>query len=178
MAYKAKSKDPAQKEIKATGTDGASARSVSERMGRQISKAFHSVEIGDLLGIRKALEREVAINIQDIDGLTMAHVAARSDMLTSLKFLVGNGADITITDNKGASVLHFSAYYGSMEMTSYLLNECGLDPRTKDYNGKTPQYYSENRGKFRTSDMLAEKARGLDVAERREASGMRGLKRQ
>ncbi len=178
MVHKTKTDAPGPQATRTHNTDAGAVRPVSERMSRQLSKAFHCVEIGDLQGIKKALERDVSINMQDIDGLTMAHVAARSDRLPSLKFLVEKGADITITDNKGASVLHFSAYSGSMEMTSYLLNECGFDPRVKDYNGKTPQYYSENRGKFRTSDMLVEKARELAAAERRQALGMHGLKRQ
>ena len=178
MMQKRQPNAPEQQGLNARNAGTEATRPVSERMSRQLSKAFHCIEIGDLQGVKKALEREISINMQDADGLTMAHVAARSDSLPSLKFLVEKGADITITDNKGASVLHFSAYSGSMGMTSYLINECGLDPRVKDYNGKTPQYYSENRGKFRTSDMLAEKTRELAAAERKEALGMHGLKRR
>jgi uncharacterized protein len=108
-----------------------------------------------VLVIRYLLNRGVAINETDKNGVTPLHRAVRFRSPAAVKELIAQGADINVVDKRTKSTpLHRAvtntgapATAGKMdcaiEITRLLLAN-GADPRIKNKNGKTPIDYAKN----------------------------------
>lgn len=56
------------------------------------------------------------INLQDIDGHTALHFAAKKHLpLEHIRELNERGADLSISDNEGNNMLHYAAQYYNLE---------------------------------------------------------------
>jgi ankyrin repeat protein len=108
-----------------------------------------------VLVIRYLLQRGVAINETDKNGVTPLHRAVRFRSPAAVKELIAHGADINVVDKKTKSTpLHRAVTNtgapetsGKMdcaiEITKLLLAN-GADPRIKNKNGKAPIDYVKN----------------------------------
>ena len=63
--------------------------------------------------------------------------AADQDKQNAFEMLIQNGADPSLKDNEGFSLLHFAAQGGHTSIINKLLS-LGLDVDLKDLYGKTP----------------------------------------
>ena len=86
-------------------------------------------------------------NFQDINGVTLLHVAALNNDLGMVKMLVGEGADINkCVTSLGNSPLHAAA--ASPENAANIIRhliECGADPNAVNRQGQTPLHLSFTR---------------------------------
>ena len=63
--------------------------------------------------------------------------AASCDKQNAFQMLIKSGADASLKDNEGFSLLHFAAQGGNTSIINKLLS-LGLDIHLKDVYGKTP----------------------------------------
>lgn len=87
----------------------------------------------EALSYLAGLERD--IDRVDADGKTLAHIAAQSMAVSSLKFLIDAGANLTIRDKAGNQPVHYVVY--DVDTLRTLL-EAGIDVETAGSNGRTP----------------------------------------
>jgi ankyrin repeat protein len=61
--------------------------------------------------------------------------------LECVKILVGQGIDLSSTDNRGWTALHEATYNGTIEMVKLLLNH-SINVNARDHDGVTPLHWS------------------------------------
>lgn len=89
--------------------------------------------------IRKLLEHpDILLNVQDKEDLSAVMKAVKAGKTDTVRFLLKNHADLTLTDKKGRTVLHLLAQKNNKEMTDLLLQYYeNLDCYARDNLGKT-----------------------------------------
>ena len=99
-------------------------------------------EIGAFL-----IERGVSLNNRDNDGDTPLFQAVHDGNSSFAKMLLSKGADYTITDNFGFTILHMTAMFGDSNCAQVLeqVKLRGVDPDAKDNNGKAARQYLHQR---------------------------------
>jgi cytohesin len=111
---------------------------------------FLAAEVGDLTGVKAAIDCGADPNIQDKVGNTPLHDAAKSGSPDVVKLLLEHGADPNIQNKVGNTPLHYAAKYSwlnvalrhdPLEVVKLLL-EHGADPNARDKDGKTPLHYA------------------------------------
>jgi ankyrin repeat protein len=70
-------------------------------------------------------------------GMGLSHIAAYRGWLEVIRWLVSNGADISVRDKKGRTPLHWAAGYGVLPAVELLVRE-GADCEARDEMGRTP----------------------------------------
>jgi cytohesin len=75
------------------------------------------------------------------------------DDLSLLELLVEHGADLSVVDDLGETLLHRAARSGDIEVVAYLL-EHGLDPDAVNSIGVTPQDLAARNGRDAVVDLL------------------------
>ena len=78
------------------------------------------------------------LEARDFGASTPFLEAARGGRLGIIDYLAGTGkCDVTVRDSQGWTALHAAACYGYLDCVKVLLQK-GLNPETKDIDGKTP----------------------------------------
>jgi len=67
-----------------------------------------------------------------------AELGSKADHVGVLRYLKGKGADMKALDSNGESAVHHAARWGQTECITFLVKECGLDPKAKAKDGNTP----------------------------------------
>jgi cytohesin len=98
---------------------------------------FNALKEGELVKVKKCLERGISVEVRDEDGNTPLHVAASRGHLHIAKLLVESGADVNARNSEGMTPLHLAALHGHAEVAGLLI-ESGADVNAKDEHGKTP----------------------------------------
>ena len=92
------------------------------------------------------LKKSVDVNKQDFAGRTPLFYAVRTGNLEDTKYLIDNGADMTLADDYGHTPAHVAAIktgaYDPIASDHYFeilktLKEKGADIDAKDYRGRT-----------------------------------------
>jgi ankyrin repeat protein len=111
-----------------------------------------AAKAGDLVVMRKLLEKGADVRVATLDGITpllaAAGVASRDsdtrgrfktqrDAVEAVRLLLAAGADINDADNRGQTALHGAAFWGFNELVQ-LLVERGAKLDAKDRRGMTP----------------------------------------
>ncbi|CAM9437221.1 unnamed protein product [Choristocarpus tenellus] len=108
-----------------------------------VSKLHLAVYQGNLSKVKKLVEKDqddAAVNKPDKFGQTPLHIACHKGRVDCLKFLASQrGADLTVADAAGNSLLHAAGGSGSGEIVSFLL-EKGLSVNTRNEEGFTPSH--------------------------------------
>ncbi len=80
-------------------------------------------------------------------GNSMAHFAARSGRIETLRYVCGTlGVNPDTTNGADQTPMHSAAVSGSVACVKYLADECGLDGNAKDHKGHTPAMYAAMGG--------------------------------
>ncbi|KAL9168773.1 hypothetical protein ABFS82_04G036900 [Erythranthe guttata] len=82
---------------------------------------------------------KVDINIKTDIGDSPLLVAVKSKRISTAKYLINRGADITIANSKGMTPLHYAAEQGNEELMEILLSK-GADIESNSVNGTPLQY--------------------------------------
>ena len=90
--------------------------------------------------VRLLVERGADLTIQDDDGETALHYAAKKGCKATTELLLAYGADISAINREGQTALHHAAHF-SAEITEVLL-AAGAVVDARDMHGRTPLHHA------------------------------------
>lgn len=91
---------------------------------------------GQLEDVKKMIEVDgLSPNAKDENGYTPVHAAASYGHMDLLRYLIGKGGDINVTDEDGDSALHTVE---ELEVAKQLVEEFKADYKLKNTEGQTP----------------------------------------
>ena len=93
---------------------------------------------------------------------TPLHWLAQRGLTNGIAYLLANGADPNVTDDKGQTPLHFIAQKGVGKNQVQLLVEHGADLNTRDDAGQTPLDYAKKAKRKSVATFLTELAAERD----------------
>ena len=101
----------------------SSAVDVSFKFGRSMRTLLHIAAcFGASECVTLLVKHGADVNAQDTTGVTPSHLAARNGHKRCLKLLINEfGADTTIVDGDGLSMVHWLASHGRNELLEHLL---------------------------------------------------------
>ncbi|KAJ8310780.1 hypothetical protein KUTeg_012645 [Tegillarca granosa] len=92
---------------------------------------------GDLLDVKKHLDRNSDCDLRDSSGYTALHYSSRNGHKDICELLLERGANPNaITNSGGVTSLHRASYKGHEDIVKLLLKH-GADPKIQDRDGKT-----------------------------------------
>jgi len=106
----------------------------SDKTNEQMIRA---VSNGNTVRINKLLQRGVDVNVEDKDGWTPMHHAAKFGQLDAIKLLEKEGGDINAKDKKGNTVMHIAGLHLNFNVLRWLMEQ-GADVNAKNNEGKKP----------------------------------------
>lgn len=107
---------------------------------------------GDLADVKRHLYRGAAVNTLDKDGATPLQVATLSRHLPIVEYLISMEADINVTDENGATVLHWVSTPGQFHTGLVrLLVANGADLNARDADECSPFHLA---ARFNSTDLL------------------------
>jgi len=78
------------------------------------------------------------LNAQDSSGSSPLHEAIKHRNLDAAKYIIYLGADVTLADNVGQTILHIAALTGNAETVEYILEHNLIDVNYETSFGITP----------------------------------------
>lgn len=79
-----------------------------------------------------------SLNIFDMDGFNLLHIAASSNNIAVMKMVLDRGGEVNIPNIKNYwTALHIACAMGNLNMATFLV-ERGADVHCQDINGRTP----------------------------------------
>jgi len=114
-----------------------------------------AAQIGDLDGVRHAMEIGADIHSRNQFGATALHVAVAENCIRMAKLLVQEyGADVALTKNYGDSALHWACAEGHVKMATMLVEELGAQVNLQNSSGATPLHHATYYGHFDVTSAL------------------------
>lgn len=89
---------------------------------------------GDLLSLRRELQRNVPVDSRLDDELTPLHVSALFSQKEATELLLSEGADVSLTDDEGNTALHMASFLGHTSVVKVLL-AAGAKPTARNKLG-------------------------------------------
>ena len=80
--------------------------------------------------------------------------------------LIEHGADASIKDNKGQTLMHLCALYNNLQFLAYLYEVVKLDINIRDQDGKTPLHVAAFEGKTECCTFLIAKTKYLETKDK------------
>ncbi|XP_025155021.1 ankyrin repeat domain-containing protein 16 isoform X2 [Harpegnathos saltator] len=113
--------------------------------------AFHGHErvINSLVASRPSL-----LNAQDSSGSSPLHEAMKSGNLNAARRIVHLGADVSLVDNVGQTILHVAALTGNTEAVEYILRHNLIDVNREASFGITPLVAAQRSNHSDVVDIL------------------------
>nr|XP_047127740.1 uncharacterized protein LOC101236217 [Hydra vulgaris] len=96
------------------------------------------------------------VNDPDKDFKRPLHYAAMTNGVESVKMLVENSADITVTDNEEKTALHTAAEYGNFKCLVTLVQNSSRNINGTDEKGRSPLHLAAYNGWVKTTITLIE----------------------
>ena len=119
----------------------------------------NEVVFGELETVKKLVsERPEFINAQDEYGVSALHNVMCEEQIETISFLIANGANMNIKNNRGISPLHLVCYKENAE----LLIEAGADINQLDNQGNSPLHIQASNGAGREEIIKYLIAKGAD----------------
>ena len=125
----------------------------------QDSKGCNVLHYASLGGNPEVIELMLS-HVPSIDlvtkvGSTPLMIAAGNDKLRAVKYLLEQGADSSLQDNKGWNVLHYASRVGNLEVIELMLSHVpSINSRTKE--GATPLMIAAGNEKLQAVQFLLE----------------------
>lgn len=111
---------------------------------------FHSAKVGDIDGIKNAIEKGASIDKKNEVGRTALMLATYHKNPKAMVYLLDAGADINAQDQNRTTALIYAVYYNQIEETKILL-KYNPDQSIKDRYGYTAWHYADE---YRYIDIL------------------------
>ncbi|KAK3380948.1 ankyrin repeat-containing domain protein [Podospora didyma] len=111
----------------------------SNAMHRQaVNFSMSDSDVAESIG--ELVRHGVDINSQDIYGRTAIMRASFCNRISALQSLCEFGAKLDIADEEGDTLLHYTAFFGTINQIEYLRSAklSGFDPDIPDMDGDTP----------------------------------------
>ncbi|XP_046545773.1 uncharacterized protein LOC124255873 [Haliotis rubra] len=127
--------------------------SLTDKSGNNI---LHSACNGGHMDIVRCilLKRLVDINSQDIYGRTAVMMAATRGYRDVFDLLVRDGADLSLVDDAGNTVLHAASLGGQTGLVENVLSHITADINTRNKSGETAAMVSKENDKLSVYDLL------------------------
>jgi ankyrin repeat protein len=100
------------------------------------SSLIDAIKSGDGSAVREFLRRHADVNVQEADGMTPLHWAARQDQLESVRLLLEAGARVTAANRYGITPLYLACVNRNSAMIEMFL-KAGADPNSALPEGET-----------------------------------------
>ncbi|XP_071538837.1 transient receptor potential cation channel subfamily A member 1 homolog [Panulirus ornatus] len=100
------------------------------------------------------------LNLQNKDGETPLHVAARKGSREACQMLLRKGARIDVQDENGRTALHLSAYQGHSSIVRLLIKS-GANKRAKDDKKSTALHAAAAKGNLECCEILTDADKAL-----------------
>ncbi|GJT35411.1 ankyrin repeat domain-containing protein 2B-like protein [Tanacetum coccineum] len=123
----------------ATASTGnpAAADEAEEDVNEDESIVHQTASVGDLEGLKKALDSGADKDEEDSEGRTALHFSCGYGEVKCAQVLLEAGAKVDALDNNKNTALHYAAGYGRKECVALLL-ENGAAVTLQNMDGKTP----------------------------------------
>ena len=113
-----------------------------DNMGRNL--LFYAMDNNNIEMLRVILQSEIEVAKPDKNGLDAIFYALKKDNAHMLKEILPFYKPVNRTDKSGNNLLHLSAKFRDLSLVQQLIH-AGVNPDTKNLEGKRPEYYySEN----------------------------------
>ncbi|KAL7598477.1 hypothetical protein Lser_V15G24284 [Lactuca serriola] len=119
------------------GNPVAGADEAEEDANEDESIVHQTASVGDVEGLKKALESGADKDEEDSEGRTALHFACGYGEVKCAQILVEAGAKVDALDKNKNTALHYAAGYGRKECVSLLLDN-GAAVTLQNMDGKTP----------------------------------------
>ncbi|CAH1450626.1 unnamed protein product [Lactuca virosa] len=101
------------------------------------SAVHHTASVGDVEGLKKALDLSSNKDEEDSEGRTALHFACGYGEVKCAQILLEAGAKVNVLDKNKNTALHYAAGYGRKDCVALLL-ENGASVTLQNMDGKTP----------------------------------------
>ncbi|XP_046451149.1 serine/threonine-protein phosphatase 6 regulatory ankyrin repeat subunit B-like [Daphnia pulex] len=142
--------------------------------GEEGWNALHAASIGakktELLDVILATGK-FNINDADVNGMTALRLALGAENMTTARYLLGKGADPTLSDNEGIYPLHLAARLATTtDIISLILKGSLVDINSRDVSGMTALHYATGASNIITARYLLEKGADPTIRDKNEVS--------
>lgn len=126
-------------------------------------KLFAAAEKGDFECVKKAIELDTNINIQDKYGYTPLFVAADNGYENIVKLLIEKGADVNLRANNSYTPLLIAASKGYENIIKLLTDKKEIDVNAKTNSGDTSLFLAATYGYENIVKLLINKGANVNV---------------
>jgi ankyrin repeat protein len=129
---------------------------------------FLACKYGELQTVTQLLNNGYDVNVCDINGLTLLHIASWNNQVEIVDMLLKHGAtfdkiNLNIQNHKGETPLHLACLFGHIKIVHLLLRE-GIDLTLKDCNGFTALHNACNNGHLLVVKALLDWANDTNIS--------------
>jgi len=110
-----------------------------------IDQALYAAQRG-YRGVLKQVLMTHPADCCNADGETLLKIAAQSNHIQVVEFLLQHGADINKADNNQRTALHSAAFYGLFDMVRFLIENGAKLEEREGYYRQTPLHVASSRG--------------------------------
>ena len=125
---------------------------------------FHSIQSGNIPGVKEFLDAGVPVNLTDEEGWSLLHHAAACGQVEVIHLLQENGCCVDTVDVNGRTALHYAAANGFVESVRALI-EMGSDVNALDNEHTTPLQWAVMSEQYAVMEALIEHGGSVDGDE-------------
>ena len=92
-----------------------------QRLAYRKRALISAVKTGNTESVVDLLDGGVPVNIKDDEGLSLLHLAAQGDHVTTMRHLIKRGCNVDSVDDRGATPLHLAAAMGQTKSVIELI---------------------------------------------------------
>ncbi|XP_067659906.1 putative ankyrin repeat protein RF_0381 [Haliotis asinina] len=107
------------------------------------------------------------INGKVLCGGTSLMLAAENGHRNVVELLVGQGANVSLHDNKGNNVLHFACRGGDVEVVKYVLAQDMVDINSRGWKRMTPAMMAAQKGNREVLELLVNKGVKVSLMDKK-----------
>lgn len=132
----------------------------------EVKRAWEFARVDNLNMLKSCnFEQNAKIHEDGVDPQALIHIAAFSNSMECLKYLIEEKHDAVWTPNfNGYQALHFAAYSGRVEAVTYLLKR-SAPVSAKTVDGKTPLHIAALRGHIDVVNVLLDNKADVDICD-------------